>query len=398
MAFNLKDRLGSVITLADESGNVLEHRSYDPFGKPRRGDFIDATNPPPGLQGAIASDPHPPYNSDPLTDRGFTDHEHLDEQDIIHMNGRVFDYNIGRFSSVDPFIQNPSFSQSMNPYSYIMNSPLAGIDPSGYRPKSETSTGSRVGNNGMRFSPGSGSMPQRKRYFLRITTKWSEAGENGGGNSEIGGPKVNSKDGNVRQTSRSAGPVDRWAPGQEGDPYGQNINWTPSMDAIYQLLNTTELAREFIDVMDRDPVDVASFAESIIVTQHEDGTITERNITDNLSGSYTRDPITGYRIIRMRVDLSVYQATITLYHEYLHKNDEVRFADEAEAAIVTERWAKANGWPETSPGFRKPDGSINYRTIRENYPNTAPRDTEDASAQYYTDEQLIYDASNALRE
>ena len=48
------------------------------------------------------------------------------------MNGRIYDYNLGRFLSVDPFIQAPGNSQSMNPYSYIMNNPLAGTDPTGY--------------------------------------------------------------------------------------------------------------------------------------------------------------------------------------------------------------------------------------------------------------------------
>jgi RHS repeat-associated protein len=64
--------------------------------------------------------------------RGFTDHEHLNEQQLIHMNGRVYDYNLGRFMSVDPFIQSPTSTQSVNPYSYIMNNPLAGTDPTGY--------------------------------------------------------------------------------------------------------------------------------------------------------------------------------------------------------------------------------------------------------------------------
>nr|WP_198677385.1 RHS repeat-associated core domain-containing protein [Pseudidiomarina donghaiensis] len=68
----------------------------------------------------------------PFTQRGFTDHEHIDEAQLIHMNGRVYDYNLGRFLSVDPFIQAPGNSQSLNPYSYIMNNPLAGTDPSGY--------------------------------------------------------------------------------------------------------------------------------------------------------------------------------------------------------------------------------------------------------------------------
>ena len=69
------------------------------------------------------------------------------------MNGRVYDYNLGRFLSVDPFIQSPGNSQSMNPYSYIMNNPLAGTDPSGYAAEDEKTktvtvvserTGSRI--------------------------------------------------------------------------------------------------------------------------------------------------------------------------------------------------------------------------------------------------------------
>jgi hypothetical protein len=49
------------------------------------------------------------------------------------MNGRVYDYNVGRFLSVDPYIQG-SGSQGINPYSYLLNNPLAGTDPSGYTP------------------------------------------------------------------------------------------------------------------------------------------------------------------------------------------------------------------------------------------------------------------------
>jgi hypothetical protein len=48
------------------------------------------------------------------------------------MNGRVYDYRLGRFLSVDPIISNPLSSQAINPYSYIGNNPLSGTDPTGY--------------------------------------------------------------------------------------------------------------------------------------------------------------------------------------------------------------------------------------------------------------------------
>jgi hypothetical protein len=59
------------------------------------------------------------------------------------MNGRVFDYNVGRFTSVDPVIQFPLNSQSLNPYSYILNNPLSGTDPTGY---CAADTGSNIKN------------------------------------------------------------------------------------------------------------------------------------------------------------------------------------------------------------------------------------------------------------
>ncbi|MBE0368299.1 SpvB/TcaC N-terminal domain-containing protein [Pseudoalteromonas aurantia] len=115
-----RDRLGSARLFTDKNGNVLAERNFDPFGKPKE---------------ASGQQKLPAMLDDmdtATTMRGFTDHEHLDEQQLIHMNGRVYDYNLGRFMSVDPVIQAPGNSQSINPYSYIMNNPLAGTDPSGY--------------------------------------------------------------------------------------------------------------------------------------------------------------------------------------------------------------------------------------------------------------------------
>ncbi|WOC28434.1 RHS repeat-associated core domain-containing protein [Pseudoalteromonas sp. N1230-9] len=101
---------------------MTTQRNYDPFGKPclASGGLMPVGN-------AKLND-----LADAKTRRGFTDHEHLDDIELIHMNGRVYDYNLGRFMSVDPVIQSPTNDQSINPYSYIMNNPLAGVDPTGY--------------------------------------------------------------------------------------------------------------------------------------------------------------------------------------------------------------------------------------------------------------------------
>ncbi|MCL1043690.1 FG-GAP-like repeat-containing protein [Shewanella marisflavi] len=112
----LRDRLGGVDTLIDAtSGSVLQRRGYDVFGRPR--DLAGGNDLLKDWQGVY---------------RGFTDHEHLAEQELIHMNGRIYDFNVGRFLSVDPFLQFPENSQSANPYSYILNNPMAGTDPTGY--------------------------------------------------------------------------------------------------------------------------------------------------------------------------------------------------------------------------------------------------------------------------
>ncbi len=121
LLYTLRDRLGSATTLVNHDGQITSRRYFDPFGRT-----------------SSASASNTQFTDLSITNRyrrGFTDHEHLNEQQLIHMNGRAYDYNLGRFLSVDPFIQAPSSTQSINPYSYIMNNPLAGTDPTGYMGK-----------------------------------------------------------------------------------------------------------------------------------------------------------------------------------------------------------------------------------------------------------------------
>jgi hypothetical protein len=48
------------------------------------------------------------------------------------MNGRVYDPLIGQFLSPDNYIQDPTFTQNYNRYTYCLNNPLKYVDPSGY--------------------------------------------------------------------------------------------------------------------------------------------------------------------------------------------------------------------------------------------------------------------------
>ncbi|AUX35802.1 MULTISPECIES: RHS repeat-associated core domain-containing protein [Sorangium] len=111
------DHLGSVDALTDEDGDVIERRSYDPFGQRR--------NPVWGETG--------PASFSSMTTQGFTGHESDDDLGLVNMKGRIYDPKIGRFLTTDPIVSIPSFGQSWNPYSYVLNNPLAYVDPGGFQ-------------------------------------------------------------------------------------------------------------------------------------------------------------------------------------------------------------------------------------------------------------------------
>ena len=115
----LRDHLGSTTVVTNSAGGVLERYSYDPFGKTRNLNGSDAAS---------------NVMTMPSTRRGFTDHEMLPEigGGMIHMNGRIYDPNLGRFMTADPHVQAAGYSQSYNRYTYVFNNPLTGTDPSGF--------------------------------------------------------------------------------------------------------------------------------------------------------------------------------------------------------------------------------------------------------------------------
>ena len=58
-------------------------------------------------------------------------HEHLDEFDLINMNGRVYDPTVVQFLSPDPYIQDAGNWLNYNRYAYCYNNPTRYVDPSG---------------------------------------------------------------------------------------------------------------------------------------------------------------------------------------------------------------------------------------------------------------------------
>jgi RHS repeat-associated protein len=114
------DHLGSSSAITNSSGGILVNSSFDAFGKRRGSNWTGS--PSAGDWTAIAS----------TTRRGFTEHSMLDNLNLTHMNGRVYDQVIGRFLSADPYIDGALNTQGWNRFSYVQNNPLSYTDPSGF--------------------------------------------------------------------------------------------------------------------------------------------------------------------------------------------------------------------------------------------------------------------------
>ena len=130
----LSDHQGSASDLTSSTGASVVNESFTPYGLRRN---------PTTWSGAAS-------NSDLTTAAGITRQAYTFQTQMglwmgmNHMNGRVQDSMIGRFLSADPYIPDPTNTQSYNRYSYVNNNPLSLIDPTGFDDKS--CTGSLTGS------------------------------------------------------------------------------------------------------------------------------------------------------------------------------------------------------------------------------------------------------------
>jgi len=143
-----KDHLGSFDKLTNSAGGVVQSTSFDEcsakhgFCEARA--KADVERIPARKRSRERRRRNPDnwtYANIPATifSRGYTGHclsrssgKHLDQFDLINMNGRIYDPLLGRFLSADKYVQNPFGSQGYNRYSYVSNNPLRFVDPSGW--------------------------------------------------------------------------------------------------------------------------------------------------------------------------------------------------------------------------------------------------------------------------
>ena len=114
----LGDHLGSLHTITNEDGDIVQKLSFDAFGARR--DVVTGVT----LASTVAFETN-------ITTKGFTGHETIDGTGLVHMKARIYDPKLGRFLSADRVIQDPYSTQSLNRYSYVFNNPLNATDPTG---------------------------------------------------------------------------------------------------------------------------------------------------------------------------------------------------------------------------------------------------------------------------
>lgn len=138
-----------------------------------------------------------------------------------HMNGRVYDPQLGRFLSVDPVFAHPTNAQSLNPYSYVLNSPLSLTDPTGLADddkvvtgaaanQSDAAAGERIahkkgGDTGEDNTGNSNKGDARSKFFAKANGKFSQPGvaADKDGNKHVATRNLASGNANWQKTSSS---------------------------------------------------------------------------------------------------------------------------------------------------------------------------------------------------
>ncbi len=102
------DRLGSIIAVTDQSGQVVQRYRYDPWGN-----VVDRMD--------------PEFDARVGQFYGFTGREYDAESGLYYYRARYYDPQVGRFLSRDPI----GLAGGLNTYAYVGGNPVNRIDPLG---------------------------------------------------------------------------------------------------------------------------------------------------------------------------------------------------------------------------------------------------------------------------
>ncbi len=132
LRYVLRDHLGSTDVVSGGNGATVLRESFDAHGARRA---LGWAGTPSSADLATMRE---------ITRAGFTGHEQLDSTGLVHMNGRVYDPQLGRFLSADPLVDGPGLTQGWNRYSYVRNRPLSLVDPLGFSSTATSATQPRT--------------------------------------------------------------------------------------------------------------------------------------------------------------------------------------------------------------------------------------------------------------
>jgi len=113
--YNLKDHLGNVCVVVNQSNTVVDQTDYYPFGMNMTPKFAG------GLNNLYK------YNGKELQE----DKIGGSELDWYDYGARMYDPAIGRWQCIDPLAQK---YDPVSPYNYVFNNPINHIDPDGQEP------------------------------------------------------------------------------------------------------------------------------------------------------------------------------------------------------------------------------------------------------------------------
>lgn len=103
----VEDHVGSASLVLDQSGNVVDRKVFEPFGKVFK-EFLPAVSAP-----------------------RFTGKRVSAQSGLYDFGARWYDPEIGRFQQIDPIVQSPFAPVTLNAYAYAGNNPVNNVDPDG---------------------------------------------------------------------------------------------------------------------------------------------------------------------------------------------------------------------------------------------------------------------------